>query len=228
MIKKFQEDRDVFLLCDFHGHSRKKNVFMYGCSNSKGTDILKEKILPNLLSKNCDIFSFPDSSFIIQKNKESTARVVAWKELNISNSYTLEASFCGADFGKFADYHFNIEMLEELGHQFCETIYDFCDPDQVKIKKSMEELEMLYPSKDPEEDAEGGANGNGSGGDSDFSGDEGEGKGKKKKKGKKKGKDKPQAAGNAKDTIAQLITVSAEDQSESYKKSGSKDKPMPK
>ncbi len=181
MIKKFQEDRDIFLYCDFHGHSRKKNVFMYGCSNSKGTDIVKEKIFPNLLSKNCEIFSFPDSCFAIQKSKESTARVVMWRDFNIINSYTLEASFCGADFGKYADYHFNIPMLEEIGHCFCQTILDYCDPYQVKIKKTMEELENLYPTQDPENDD------NDSDADSDFSGDETV-KGKKKKKGKKKPK----------------------------------------
>ena len=182
MIKKLQEDRDIFLFCDFHTHSRKKNVFMYGCSNSKGTDILKEKIFPNLLSKNSDVFSFADSCFAIQKSKESTARVVMWRDFNIVNSYTLEASFCGADFGKFADYHFNTAMLEEIGHRFCQTIYDFCDPDQVKIKKTMEDLELLYPAQDPDNED------NDSNADSDFSGDETV-KGKKKsKKGKKKPK----------------------------------------
>ena len=27
-----QEDREVILFCDMHGHSRKKNIFMYGNS----------------------------------------------------------------------------------------------------------------------------------------------------------------------------------------------------
>ena len=31
MIKRLQEDRDVVLFCDLHGHSRKHNVFCYGC-----------------------------------------------------------------------------------------------------------------------------------------------------------------------------------------------------
>ena len=214
MIKKFQEDRDVFLYCDFHGHSRRKNVFMYGCSNTKGTDILKEKIFPNLLSKNSDIFSFPDTCFAIQKSKESTARVVAWRELNILNSYTLEASFSGADFGKFADYHFNTDMLEEIGHQFCQSIHDFCDPDQVKFKKSMEELNILYPAKDAEAEEENNNGGtNNSGGDSDFSGDENFGvKGKKKKKGKRKSKDK------SKDPSAPIISVTAEEPADGYKR----------
>lgn len=28
MLKRFQQDRDIFLYCDLHGHSRKKNIFM--------------------------------------------------------------------------------------------------------------------------------------------------------------------------------------------------------
>lgn len=148
MIKKFQEDRDVFLFCDFHGHSRRKNVFMYGCSSNKAGDFNKEKIFPKLLSMNSKIFSFPSCCFDIQKSKESTGRVVVWRELNIMNSYTIEASFCGADFERYADCHFNRQMLEELGHQFCEAIYDFCDPDQTKFKKAMKELEIAYLEKE--------------------------------------------------------------------------------
>ena len=26
-------NKDIFLYCDFHGHSRKKNMFLYGCSS---------------------------------------------------------------------------------------------------------------------------------------------------------------------------------------------------
>ena len=54
--------------------------------------------------------------------------------MNITNTFTLEASFCGPDQGKFADYHFNLDLLQEVGHKFCETILDFCDPDQIKVK----------------------------------------------------------------------------------------------
>ncbi len=86
------------------------------------------------MDKNTDIFNINDCSFVIQKAKESTARVVMWKEMGITNTFTLEASFCGADQGKFADYHFNVDMLVEVGHRFCDTILDFCDPDQIKVK----------------------------------------------------------------------------------------------
>ena len=32
LIKRMKEERDLLVYCDFHGHSRKKNCFMYGCS----------------------------------------------------------------------------------------------------------------------------------------------------------------------------------------------------
>ena len=75
-----------------------------------------------------------------------------WKELNIVNSYTIESSFCGADFGKFADYHFNTDLLQEVGHTFCISIYDFCDHEQIKVKAILEELEIMFPKKDDESD----------------------------------------------------------------------------
>lgn len=82
---------------------------MYGCLGK--TDKYKEKIFPCLFEKISDTFSFSDCSFAVQKAKESTARVVVWKELGVTNSFTIEASFCGPDFGKYADLHFNTDML---------------------------------------------------------------------------------------------------------------------
>lgn len=99
-----------------------------------------------------------------------------WKEIGITNSYTLEASFCGADYGKYADFHFNTDLLQEVGHKFCETIIDFCDPDQVKVKDILEQLEIMFP-RNSEEDSDDGSNA-----DSDFSGDENNNIVKKKKK----------------------------------------------
>lgn len=33
MMRKTQDSRDILFYCDYHGHSRAKNLFMYGCSN---------------------------------------------------------------------------------------------------------------------------------------------------------------------------------------------------
>lgn len=79
MMRKTLESRDILFYCDIHGHSRAKNLFMYGCSNFKA-DRLKERIFPLIFSKNTDHFSFETCNFQVQKAKESTARVVMWKE----------------------------------------------------------------------------------------------------------------------------------------------------
>lgn len=31
LLKICHQDNQVLLFCDFHGHTRKRNVFMYGC-----------------------------------------------------------------------------------------------------------------------------------------------------------------------------------------------------
>ena len=45
------------------------------------------------------------------------------------NSFTMESSFCGADCGPHADFHFSTSHLMEIGHDFCDAILDYCDPD---------------------------------------------------------------------------------------------------
>jgi hypothetical protein len=56
-MQKTQDSRDILFYCDMHGHSRAKNLFMYGCANQKA-DRLKERIFPLLFSKNSDVFAF--------------------------------------------------------------------------------------------------------------------------------------------------------------------------
>ena len=106
MLKRFCQDRQVVMYCDLHGHSRKKNVFIYGCDSKYrnqhqcgGGRRLRERIFPRMLWKNAETFSFSDCSFKVQRCKETTGRVVVWRECDIPNSYTLEASFAGANFG---------------------------------------------------------------------------------------------------------------------------------
>jgi len=142
MIRHLMHDREVVLFVDIHGHSRKKNVFMYGNNESQS---MQERIFPRLLSKTSDCFCFDDCCWKIQKSKESTARVVAYRELTITNAFTLEASFCGADFGSLADQHFTTRHLEEMGYMVCDAILDFCDPDQSKVAVICKELQLLFP-----------------------------------------------------------------------------------
>ena len=49
------------MFCDLHGHSRKQNVFMYGCNNANAPE--ETRIFPYLLSKISPFFSFENSRF---------------------------------------------------------------------------------------------------------------------------------------------------------------------
>lgn len=129
MIRKTLESREIFLYCDFHGHSRAKNVFMYGCNNVQKEKRLKERVFPLIFSKVCEHFSYDNCSFNIQKQKEATARVVMWKEFAIINSFTCECSFCGPSRGLYKDCHFNISMLLDIGKSFCQALLDTIEPD---------------------------------------------------------------------------------------------------
>lgn len=99
-IKFMSEEREILYFCDLHAHSMQKNVFMYGCTHQVGeaNHIQKNanvRVIPLLLSQSNSNFSYKSTRFRIEKSKESTARVVVFKEFHITNSFTCEASFFG-------------------------------------------------------------------------------------------------------------------------------------
>ncbi|XP_027430287.1 cytosolic carboxypeptidase 3 isoform X5 [Zalophus californianus] len=145
MIRRLMEKREVILYCDLHGHSRKENIFMYGCDGSDRCKALylQQRIFPLMLSKNCpDKFSFSACKFNVQKSKEGTGRVVMWK-MGIRNSFTMEATFCGSTLGNKQGTHFNTKDLESVGYHFCDSLLDYCDPDRTKYYQCLKELEEM-------------------------------------------------------------------------------------
>ncbi|XP_053417733.1 cytosolic carboxypeptidase 2 isoform X1 [Nycticebus coucang] len=143
MIKRLLEEREVLLYCDFHGHSRKNNIFLYGCNSNNRKYWLHERVFPLMLSKNApDKFSFHSCNFKVQKCKEGTGRVVMWR-MGILNSYTVESTFGGSTLGSKRDTHFTTEDLKSLGYLVCDTLLDFCDPDQTKFTQCLAELKAL-------------------------------------------------------------------------------------
>ncbi|XP_026367690.2 cytosolic carboxypeptidase 2 isoform X2 [Ursus arctos] len=143
MIKRLLEEREVVLYCDFHGHSRKNNIFLYGCNSNDRKYWLHERVFPLMLSKNApDKFSFHSCNFKVQKCKEGTGRVVMWR-MGILNSYTMESTFGGSTLGNKRDTHFTTEDLKSLGYHVCDTLLDFCDPDRTKFMQCLAELKEL-------------------------------------------------------------------------------------
>lgn len=131
-IHKLTNHQSPILYCDFHGHSRRKNIFLYGCSGKlswkradkilRGSDDYSAAVLPAILHQIAPAFSYSKTSFEIEKNRETTARVTIWREFNLKLSYTMEASQAGCDEGPYMDLHMNINHLKEMGAKFCQGI----------------------------------------------------------------------------------------------------------
>ncbi len=123
MIKSLDRERGVAFYCDLHGHSLRKNVFVYGCNDEEAPERIR--LFPMILGKTCPFFSFTSSRFGVQKCKESTARVTLYKELGIPDVFTLEASFLGCDFGQAAGMHLDTSGLMRIGGDVCRAMLGY-------------------------------------------------------------------------------------------------------
>lgn len=132
MIMKESMDRGVVFFCDIHGHSRKKNVFMYGCDTKKRPNPKARTFAKIYAAQETakSYISFPDCSFKVSRDKETTARVVLANEAKLSWSFTLEASFSGANFGPLQGMHFNTKHLHNVGTSLCKALFDACISDK--------------------------------------------------------------------------------------------------
>ena len=140
MVETLSEKHEIVLMCDMHGHTKKRNVFMYGCGvRSFEPSIVRRnvmaRVVPYLMSLRNKFFSFKDSHFRMESDRKATARVVLWDNFNISHCYTLEASFYGPDKisafgkgkGKREDFHMNEADLATLGEDLMKLVMIFKD-----------------------------------------------------------------------------------------------------
>ncbi|XP_065544744.1 cytosolic carboxypeptidase 4 isoform X3 [Lathamus discolor] len=124
--------RAPLVFCDYHGHSQRKNVFLYGCSIKEtlwqagctvDTAVITEDVgyrtLPKILDKVAPAFVMNSCSFLVEKSRESTARVVVWKEMGVLRSYTMESTYCGCSHGLYKGLQLGTQELEEMGSKFC-------------------------------------------------------------------------------------------------------------
>ena len=67
-----------------------------------------------------------------------------WNEIGIINSFTMEATFCGSNLGRGSGYHFSTKEFEMMGYHLCDTLLDYCDPDQTKVDYILTQLTEEY------------------------------------------------------------------------------------
>ncbi len=117
---------NLLFYIDMHGHSRKKNVFMFGPPAPLHSDkYLKMRVIPKLLSDETEMFRYHSCSFLNEKSKETAARISLHKEFNIFNCFTLEASFHGYFDRDKVNYEFTESTYEQMGVNLVNALYEY-------------------------------------------------------------------------------------------------------
>ncbi|CAI2369038.1 unnamed protein product [Moneuplotes crassus] len=157
LLKVFLEEREVKLFCDLHGHSRKKNMFTYGCDYYNTFQESKYnnfhlRIFPSLLSSLNNNFSFKDCTFKIEQCKTKCARVVVFRQFGVRLSFTLECSFYGREKSKTdsetQDLHFKLSDFNKMGADICRAISHYLDP---QFSDSIDTISKKYVTKSNED-----------------------------------------------------------------------------
>ena len=124
--ERYGDDDPILAFIDMHGHSRKKNVFIYGPYYPLHDGrFLQMRVLPQLLADKTQMFRYFSCKFRIEKEKRRAARLVLWREFGIMNCFTLEASFHGYLNKERETVVFTTEAWEKMGGQFCSTLYEY-------------------------------------------------------------------------------------------------------
>ena len=112
LLSHLQYTRGVSLFLDIHGHSAKKNTFIYGCDASLEqkrsqkrfiprpptqfhSQRIFSRLFPRVLAHISNHFSYRDCNYRVQLSKSGTGRVTSWKSVGIPAAYTVEVSLCG-------------------------------------------------------------------------------------------------------------------------------------
>ena len=98
MLKLQSTGNEILLFCDLHGHDRELSSFMYGCNKAANGGFCtwtKVRLLPRILATKTPLFSYNKCRFRVEASRQNTGRVVAWREMGITNSFTFESSSFG-------------------------------------------------------------------------------------------------------------------------------------
>lgn len=153
-LKQGMTTDNLLFYIDMHGHSRRKNVFIFGPPVPMHSDkYLKARVIPKLLSEETEMFRYHSCSFIAEKAKEAAARICLYKEFNLHNCFTLEASFHGYFTKDKVTHEFTEALYEKMGAAVVNSLYEFvmiCEEDERRKQIAKVERQKLKRKKDEE------------------------------------------------------------------------------
>ncbi|CAG9328864.1 unnamed protein product [Blepharisma stoltei] len=125
-LKNAIKKEKISFYFDFHAHSTKKGMFMYGPHYPLHSDkYISIKVLPKLFSEKTEMFRYFSCKFQNDWSKRKSARLAIWKELKLPFVYTIETSSYGYLDNERNTVPFNEELLNTLGRNFCEALLEY-------------------------------------------------------------------------------------------------------
>ncbi|TKR93062.1 hypothetical protein L596_007594 [Steinernema carpocapsae] len=145
-----------FVFVDLHGHSREKNVFIFGnnpTNSSNHADQTAEAeaeaksvyMLPEQLNKIARGFRLQQCRYNVSEKKAGSARIALWRDFKIPRCYTMESTFfafSSNEQDKYDGIQIGINELEEMGKFLCQGI--------LQVKKKAESFGGLDRSEELE------------------------------------------------------------------------------
>mgnify|MGYP001206800538 FL=1 len=127
LVEKLQgKGSKIWAYMDFHGHSLKKNVFIYAPQFPVHSPYYyKGRVLPKIISEKTDMFRYYSCIFRICKSKMTTARAVFAIDYGINNCFTIESSFANYMNQVRATIPFNTSLFVEMGRHIAVSCYEY-------------------------------------------------------------------------------------------------------
>lgn len=96
LLARLKRSHRLLAFLDLHAHSQQKSVFLYGPHYPlHSVRYGKARVLPRLICAESPLYRYQACRFRNERSKRKAARLVIWKELKLTNCYTVEASFYG-------------------------------------------------------------------------------------------------------------------------------------
>ena len=143
-------NQNILTFLDFHAHSKKKGVFIYGPHFPLHSEYhCKIRVIPKLLSEATEIFRYYSCKFRNDWSKRKAARLVVSREHSLPYSYTVETSSYGYIDSERNTIPFDTNNLQEMGEYILASILQYIDlrNDEIRIKEQRAELRHKKSSK---------------------------------------------------------------------------------
>lgn len=121
-----KQNRKIYALFDLHGHSCRKNVFIYGpkvSSYSKKSQ--RAKSYAYILSTKTELFKFEYCIWKLRKSKRKTLRGLFLAENNTKYVFTVESSVFGYNTRLNKNQSFSISKYQEMGRDLIYQLSKF-------------------------------------------------------------------------------------------------------